>query len=111
SNLVGNQYLGAQKTPDRAAPAMMRWKWAATNMVSWSWMSGADWASHTPDSPPLMKSETTPIAHSMGVLKRILAPRRVASQLKTFTAEGTAMRIVPTAKAIARYGFIPLTNM
>jgi len=35
----------------------------------------------------------------------------VASQLKTFTAEGTAMRIVPTAKAIARYGFIPLTNM
>ena len=39
------------------------------------------------------------------------APRSVASQLKTFTADGTAMRNVPTANAIPRYGFMPETNM
>jgi hypothetical protein len=31
------------------------------------------WASHTPDRPPLMKSEMTPIAQSMGVVNRIRA--------------------------------------
>jgi hypothetical protein len=35
----------------------------------------------------------------------------VASQLKTFTADGTAIRMVPTANAMPRYGLMPLTNM
>ena len=74
-------------------------------------MSTADWPSQIPERPPLMKSETTPMAQSMGVSNRIRARHKVASQLNTFTAEGTAMSIVPTAKAIARYGLMPLTNM
>ena len=65
-------------------------------------MSGADWPSQMPERPPLMKSETTPIAQSIGVLKMMRERQSVASQLKTFTAEGTAISIVPTAKAIAR---------
>ncbi len=49
-----------------------------------------------------MKSETTPSAHSIGVAKMIRDRQRVASQLKTFTAEGTAISMVPTAKAMPR---------
>jgi hypothetical protein len=101
-NILGNHIAVAPKTPNRAAPAMIRWKCATTKKVSWSWMSGALWPSHTPLSPPLMKSETTPMAHSIGVLYWMRERHRVASQLKTFTADGTAMRIVPTAKAMAR---------
>jgi hypothetical protein len=81
---------------------MMRWKWAATNMVSCRCTSGPACASHTPESPPLMNSEITPMAQSMGVVKRMRDRHRVASQLKTLIAEGTAMRMVPTAKAMPR---------
>src|SRR5262245_58860733 len=110
-NIFGNQNAVAPKTPKSAAPAMIRWKWATTNIVSWSWMSTADWPSHTPERPPLMNSETTPMAQSIGVLKMMRDFQSVASQLQTFTAEGTAISIVPTAKAMARYGLMPLTNM
>ena len=61
--------------------------------------------------PPLMNSETTPMAQSMGVLKMMRDRQSVASQLNTFTAEGRAISMVPTANAMARYGLMPLTNM
>src|SRR6266508_3182730 len=99
-NILGNQNEVAANTPKSAAPAMIRWKWAATNIVSWSWMSGADWASQMPERPPLMKSEITPSAHNIGVVKRMRLLYSVASQLKVFTAEGTAMMMVNTAKAM-----------
>ena len=67
-NIFGNQYAVAPKTPNSAAPAMIRWKCATTKKVSWSWMSTALWPSQTPDRPPLMKRETTPIAHNIGVV-------------------------------------------
>ena len=67
-NIFGNQYAVPPKTPNSAAPAMIRWKWATTNIVSWRWMSTALWPSQMPESPPLMKSETTPIAQSIGVV-------------------------------------------
>src|SRR5262245_29514925 len=110
-NILGNQNEVAANTPNSAAPAMIRWKCAATNMVSWSWMSGADCASQMPERPPLMNSEITPMAHNIGVVNRMRECQSVASQLKVFTAEGTAMRMVNTAKAMPRCGFMPLMNM
>ena len=43
--------------------------------------------SQIPDRPPLTNSETTPSAHSIGVVNWMRERHRLASQLKTFTAE------------------------
>ena len=47
-------------------------------------------ARKSPVSPPKTVIEMNPSAHSIGVSKEMLPPRSVASQLKTFTAIGTA---------------------
>src|SRR5262245_8161451 len=74
-------------------------------------MSGADWPSQMPDRPPLMKSDTTPSAHSMGVFIWMRARHSVASKVKVFTADGTAISIVKAAKAMPMYGLMPEMNM
>ena len=51
--------------------------------------------------PPATKSETKPMANSIGVVKRICAPQSVPSQLKVLIAEGTPMESVRIEKAIA----------
>ena len=72
--------------------------------------TGVD-AMKMPDSPPITNIETKPIAFSIGVVKWIVPPQRVPSQLKTLMAEGTAMTMVEIMKVVPRIGFIPLWNM
>jgi hypothetical protein len=51
--------------------------------------------------PPATKSETKPIANSIGVVKRIRPPHSVPNQLKVFTADGTPIERVRIEKVIA----------
>ena len=64
-----------------------------------------------PLSPPMRKLETKPRAKSIGEVKRIEPPQRVPSQLKVLIADGTAMTMVESIKAVPSSGFMPLTNM
>jgi hypothetical protein len=61
-------------------------------------MSIEEFAKIIPVSPPTVKRNTNPMAHSnAGVMKRTL-PCRVATQLKIFTPVGTAIIIVAVVK-------------
>src|SRR4030095_2475853 len=64
-----------------------------------------------PDRPPITNIETNATAFNMGTVNWIRPPHNVPSQLKVFTADGTAMTIVDTMKAIPSVGFMPLWNM
>src|SRR5712691_13297121 len=64
-----------------------------------------------PDNPPMTNIATKETAFSIGVVKRMLPPQRVPSQLNTLMAEGTAMTIVEIMKVVPRSGFMPLWNM
>src|SRR5439155_1791715 len=64
-----------------------------------------------PESPPMTNIETNASALSIGTVNWIRAPQSVPSQLKVLMADGTAMIIVVTVKAIPSAGLMPLTNM
>src|SRR5687767_9045110 len=64
-----------------------------------------------PDSPPMTNMLTNAIAFHMAVVKRMLPPHNVPSQLNTLIALGTAMNIVLTAKVVPSVGFMPDMNM
>ena len=64
-----------------------------------------------PLRPPITKLETKPKANSIGLVKRILPPHRVPSQLKVLIAEGTAITMVESMKAVPSTGFMPLMNI
>ena len=51
-----------------------------------------------PDSPPMTNIETNASAFSIGVVKWMLPPHSVPSQLNVLMAEGTAIIIVETMK-------------
>ena len=51
------------------------------------------------------------MANSIAAVKRMLPRHSVASQLNTFTPEGTAIISVRNMKTEPRKGFIPVTNM
>ena len=59
----------------------------------------------------MTKSDTNPSANSMAVVKRILPPQSVPSQLNVLMAEGTPIVMVMSEKAKAEYGLMPLMNM
>ena len=61
--------------------------------------------------PPVTNSETKPRANSIAVVKRILPPQSVPSQLNVLMAEGTPMRHREIENAMAEYGLMPLMNM
>ena len=61
--------------------------------------------------PPETKRETKPMAKSMAVVKRILPPHKVPSQLKVLIADGTPMARVRMENTRAEKGLKPLTNM
>ena len=69
------------------------------------------WPSTSPVMPPATKSETKPMANSIGVLKRMRAPQSVPNQLQVLMAEGTPIERVSTEKAMPVYGLIPEMNM
>ena len=48
---------------------------------------------------------------SMAAVKRMLPRHSVASQLNTFTPDGTAIISVRNIKTEPRKGFMPVTNM
>ena len=101
----------AAKMPNSEALAITRWKWPTTKYVSCRyWSTGAD-PRYRPVSPPATNSDTNPSAKSMAGVRRMLPPHRVNSQLKVFTADGTAMMRVVVMKAVPSHGFMPLTNM
>ena len=64
-----------------------------------------------PVKPPEMNSETKPMPKRLALVNRILPPYRVAIQLNTFTAEGTAMIRVKITKKLEMKGFTPDMNM
>ena len=64
-----------------------------------------------PDSPPMMNIDTNDRANSMAVVKRMLPPHTVPSQLKVLMALGSAIIIVETMKVMPRAGFMPDMNM
>ncbi len=64
-----------------------------------------------PESPPMTNIETNASELSIGTVNWIRAPHKVPSQLNVLMAEGTAMIIVVTVKAIPSAGLMPLTNM
>src|SRR6185295_2892940 len=79
--------------------------------VSWMKMSTGVAAIHSPERPPMMNMERNERAWSMGTVKRIDPPQSVASQLKTFTPDGSAMSMVDIMNAMPRRGSMPLWNM
>ena len=64
-----------------------------------------------PDRPPMTNIDTKASAFSIGVVKRMLPPQSVPSQLNVLMAEGTAITIVEIMKVVPRSGFMPLWNM
>ena len=64
-----------------------------------------------PERPPITNIETNASAFSIGVVKRMLPPQSVPSQLKILIADGTAMTIVEIMKVVPSVGFMPLWNM
>ena len=64
-----------------------------------------------PDRPPMMNIDTKDRAKSIDVVNWILPPQTVPSQLKVFTALGSAIIIVETMKVIPRAGFMPDMNI
>ena len=48
---------------------------------------------------------------SIGDVKRIDPPQRVPSQLKVLIADGTAINMVVSVKAVPSAGFMPLWNI
>ncbi len=72
--------------------------------------TGVD-AMKMPDSPPITNIDTKARAFSIGVVKWMLPPHSVPSQLKVLIAEGTAMTIVVIMKVMPSAGFMPLWNM
>src|SRR5215470_13120193 len=110
-NIFGNQKYRPANAANNGAIAMTRWKWATTKYVSWSWISAADVPRKIPLNPPLTNIDTNPIANNPAAVKRIRAPQTVPSQLKVFTADGTAISRVVNVNTEPRKGFIPLTNM
>src|SRR5262245_46524849 len=97
--------------PKIDATPITRWKCAVTKYVSWKKKSSEVWPSTRPVIPPATKSDTKPIAKSIGVVKRIRAPQSVPNQLKVLIAEGTPIDNVRIEKAMAEYGLMPLINM
>jgi hypothetical protein len=57
------------------------------------------------------KSETKPRAKSIAVLQAGRLRQTVASQLMTFAADGIAMAMVETEKAVPAKGLRPATNI
>ena len=60
-----------------------------------------------PDNPPMMNIETNAQAKSMAVVKWILPPHIVPSQLNVLIGVGSAIIIVETMNAMPRAGFMP----
>ena len=58
-----------------------------------------------------MKKLTKPILYNIGAFNLILPPNKVAIQLNTFTAEGTAMMSVNITKKLEMNGFTPDINI
>src|SRR3990172_246517 len=85
--------------------------WATMKYVSWMKMSTGVEAMKMPLSPPMTNMDTNASAFSMGTVNWIRPPQSVPSQLKVLMADGTAMIIVVTVKAMPSAGFMPLTNM
>src|SRR5262245_7401273 len=79
--------------------------------VSWMKMSTGVDAMNTPDRPPMTNMDTNESAFSIGVVKRMLPPQSVPSQLKVLMADGTAMTMVEIMKVVPRIGFMPDWNM
>lgn len=61
-------------------------------------MSNPPLANNTPVTPPIVNKNINPIAHSIGVLNRILPPYIVANQLNILIPVGTAIIIVAAVK-------------
>src|SRR3989304_8946017 len=85
--------------------------WATMKYVSWMKMSTGVEAMKMPESPPMTNMDTNASAFSIGTVNWIRPPHSVPSQLKVLMADGTAMIIVVTGKAMPSAGFMPLTNM
>src|ERR1700693_3427410 len=79
--------------------------------VSWMKMSTGVEAMKIPDSPPMTNIATNETAFSIGVVKWMLPPQSVPSQLNVLMAEGTAITIVEIMKVVPSSGFMPLWNM
>src|SRR5687768_6161612 len=110
-NIFGNQKYRAANMPKMDATPITRWKCAGTKYVSCIGRSSEDCPNTRPVIPPATNSDTNPIANNIGVVKRILAPHKVPSQLNVLTAEGTPIERVRIENVIAEYGLIPLMNM
>src|SRR5207247_10012146 len=65
----------------------------------------------TPRIPPMTNIERKPIVNSIGVFRRIFPPHIVASQLNTFTPDGTAIVTVAIMKGMRTVMSIPVVNM
>ncbi len=68
-------------------------------------------ARNSPVRPPTVKTQTAPITYHIGVLRRIDPLYIVASQLKTFTADGIDTLKVSRLKTAFTSGLWPLVNM
>src|SRR3989442_5188822 len=110
-NILGNQWYNPPNSPNNAALAITKWKCATTKNVSCRYVSTAGEPKKIPVRPPVMNSETNPIANSIAEVNWMRARHKVATQLKVFTAEGIAIASVVTMKAEPTSGFMPLTNM
>ena len=64
-----------------------------------------------PERPPMMNIDTNDSAKSIEVVNWMRPPQTVPSQLKVFTALGSAIIIVDTMKVMPRAGFMPDMNM
>src|SRR5207249_2512198 len=66
---------------------------------------------NTPLIPPITNIERKPITNSIGVRRRIFPPHIVASQLNTFTPDGTAIVTVAIMNGTRTEMSMPVVNM
>src|SRR5687768_9041418 len=110
-NIFGNQKYVAANIPKIDATPITRWKCAVTKYESCIARSRELCPSTNPVIPPETNNETKPRANSIAVVKRILDPHNVPSQLNVLTADGTPIESVRIENAIDEYGLMPLMNM
>src|ERR1700722_552710 len=82
-----------------------------TKYELWSCQSHGDTESMMPVSPAMRNWNRNPMQNSIGVVKRIRPPHRVAIQLKILIPVGTPTSIVDSVKKAFETEVMPTVNM
>src|SRR4051794_9896903 len=92
--IFGHQKCSPACQPSIIPPTIVKWKWATTKYVSCRWMSDPMTPRYRPVIPPMVNNAMNPSENNIGASNVIDPLYRVAVQLNTLMALGTATSMV-----------------